>query len=63
MTNEYFVWGACDEDGKNYLYQKKPIEDTHGDWDTDGHFWNTDMEFPSDKPQKFKLVPVEEPHE
>ena len=63
---DVFVWGACDGDGDSYLYKEKPIYDaTLYSWkeeigdDNMIEFEKGNL-FPKDKPQKYKVVPVDE---
>lgn len=58
---EFYVWGACDTDGSNFLFIVEPTEkDEVGDWKSDGECIPAEnMTFPKDKPQKYKLVLME----
>jgi len=60
---EIYVWGVCDNDGKSYIYKNKPRK-TETIWE-ETRLDNliglaSNNLFPTDKPQKFKLVPVED---
>jgi hypothetical protein len=63
-AKEVFVWGVCEKDGRSCLYSESPYKLREGVWETPecDFFVFTDQDnlFPKDKPQKFKLVPVEE---
>ncbi len=58
-----YVWGACDSDNLSFLHSDKPELNDDGDWSADKgselHFKENNI-FPKNKPQKYKLEPVEE---
>jgi hypothetical protein len=62
---EIFVYCACNSDGKSYAFQCDPqnlADDGSFIWDNGDspiHFDRNNL-FPKDKPQKCKLVPVED---
>jgi len=62
---EIYVWGACDDDGNSWLFDKKPEKGALLWEHPSGHaiyamqFQENNL-FPKDKPQKFKLAPVDE---
>lgn len=57
-----YIWGACDEDGTPYIYPGKPIKKDGREWEFDDALIikSNDNLFPKNKPQKYKLVPVDE---
>ncbi len=62
---EKIVWGACDNNGSSYLYGYCPYRERTGGWmcdEPDGDLMKLESNdlFPSDQPQKYKLVPVDE---
>lgn len=62
---EIFVWGVCDSDGESYIFENKPSRHASGTWDVGINDQNiieiyAPNLFPKDKPQKFKLVPVDD---
>lgn len=61
---EKFIWGACDDDGMNFLFSGKPSgKDEDGSWMTDSECMISEKwTFPKDKPQKYILVPFEDYH-
>ncbi len=58
-----YVWGACDSDNLCFLHSDKPELNDDGDWSADKgselHFKENNI-FPKNKPQKYKLEPVED---
>jgi len=58
-----YVWGVCDNNGDSWIYDSKPIK-VGVIWEDDDGYTSTRLEdsdlFPKNKPQKFKLVPVED---
>ena len=64
-----YMWGVCDPDGTSCLFTHKPIKwDDHG-WDNVDQSdyseesscpLNENNLFPKDKPQKFRLVLVQD---
>lgn len=64
---DIFVWGACDKNGSSWIFDVKPnLLKEDGIWldsvraYTSAKKLNRVNLFPEDKPQKFKLVPVED---
>jgi len=53
---ETILWGVCDDDGTTNFFLNEPVK-ADGEWIDNN---NDDNFFPKDKPQKFKLVPVDE---
>ena len=53
-----YIWGVRDDDGSANIFKGEPIK-KEGKWweNTSGGVYKI---FPKDKPQKYKLIPVEE---
>jgi len=66
MKNIY-IWGTCEPNGESYVWGHKPLKNNNlifGWYAAKGegggrHLPTSDL-FPKDKPQKFKLVPVDD---
>ncbi len=58
-----YVWGACDGDDDSFIYNSKPEINDNREWcpirGGELYFGKVSL-FPKDKPQKYKLVPVED---
>lgn len=52
-----YVWGVCDDNGVSIIFEDKP-ERIGGEWENEKNDIDPNL-FPKDKPQKFKLVPVD----
>jgi hypothetical protein len=60
---DIFIWGVCQENGNSVLFSKPPCKTNVGWTLLSDIFPGKSLPkniFPTDKPQKFKLVPVEE---
>lgn len=62
---EIYVWGVCHKSGKSEIYSKEPVHGSPRDWVSDQasewlEFGGEKNLFPKDRPQKFKLIPVNE---
>jgi len=58
------VYGVCDDDGTSRLYEDFPKNGGDGKWWVSGRqgaMLNRDNLFPKDKPQKYRLVPADQP--
>ncbi len=55
-----YVWGACDNNGHSFYFNCQPERDRSGIWQSDTGLLLEDNLFSKDKPQKYKLVPVED---
>lgn len=60
---DIIVW-AINDRGESYLFQKRPLYSNNYGWHEPHHTCGfrlpVNCDFPKDKPQKFKLEPVEE---
>ncbi len=62
---EIYVWGVCHKSGKSEIYSKKPYPGSPRDWVSDQpsewlEFGGKKNLFPTNKPQKYKLILVDE---
>ncbi len=58
-----YVWGATDDNGNSFLYAEKPTKENLDHFYVDSGDCmqvTSTKQLPKDKPQKYKLVPVEE---